>query len=75
MGNKKYIEEFENYNRSKGLASATIEHQTKLMRLVTQQIKKDFNTLTKTDIENYLLYLQNKGYAKASMEQTKIIIM
>jgi len=74
MGNKKYIEEFENYNRSKGLASATIITQTKLITYFADKIEKDLTTVNKTDIENYINFLENKGYAKTSIEQFKSIV-
>jgi len=71
MGNKKYLKEFEEYNKNKGLSPATITLQSKVIKVATEQIKKDFNTLTKKDMENYFLFLKKK-YAKSSVEQMKI---
>jgi len=74
MGNEKYIKEFEKYNRSKGLAHTTIDHQTRVMNIVKKHIRRDFKTITRTDVENYLLFLQDNGYSKSSMELTKVIV-
>jgi integrase len=79
MNNSSILKEFDQYNRSKGLAEATIDIQGEQMRLFDKQVQKPFKDVARSDIERFLNWMHEMvngkpHYSKATIEHQKQVI-
>jgi hypothetical protein len=57
MNNCSILKEFDQSNRSQGLAEPTIDIQGDQMRLFEKQVQKPFQDVTRRDIEQFLEWM------------------
>lgn len=55
--NKELILEFKDHNLVSGISVPRLLRQASVLRLVSQQVKKPFNTITAKDLEQFFVFL------------------